>query len=483
MRIENPIIAQEGSDLISPNLDYKIIRKETNLIFFLGFPVSVGYLMQNSLGLASVVCVGRLGKTELAASALATMFSNVTGFSVALGMSSALDTLCAQAHTGNPDKYAAGKHLQRSIVVMCFLTLLTAILWVFTEPILLFFGQDPTISKMSAQYLIYLIPGIFPYFAFECLKRYLQSQNIMNGTWFVICLVTPLNILFQWLFIFVFGFGFKGAAIATSITYTLLPILLLFYIRYLSECEAWSGWDRREAFNLPLLWEFLALGIPGVGMVCSEWWAFEIAALAAGILGEEFLAAQSIILNTCGMAYMLPLGVSIAAAARIGNNLGYDCPNRARQSAVASLVVGAVFSLFNCLFFFTVKDFWGMLFVNDSNVQQIISHVLPLGALFELSDGLNCVGGGILRGCGQQRIGAIINFTGYYCLGIPIGLYCAFSLKLGLLGLWIGLATALILVSIVEVTIILRLDWQLQAQKARDRLAKEEEETLLSDES
>jgi MATE family multidrug resistance protein len=133
----------------------------------------------------------------------------------------------------------------------------------------------------------------------------------MNGTLFgilcfsltgylVIIIITPINILLQITFIFWLGLGYRGAAIATAITYTSLPVLLLFYIYYFTKNTAWGGFELKEALNPRLLVQFLRLGIPGVLQICSEWWCFEIVGLAAGILGETQLAAQSILINTFG---------------------------------------------------------------------------------------------------------------------------------------------------------------------------------------
>ena len=218
-------------------------------------------------------------------------------------------------------------------------------------------------------------------------------------------------------------------------------------------------------------------------MHCSEWWCFEIMAIAAGWIGNDALAAQSIILNTCGLSYMLPLGVSVAAGTRTGNILGSNEPDSARVSSRAALSLGLLFASFNFMFYLSVKDFWGKLWLDNDNVTNIISQILPLIAVFQLSDGLNCVAGGILRGCGEQRIGASVNFIGYYGLGIPLSLVLAFYYNLGLFGLWIGVSLAVVLVSFFEVLIILRLDWKAQAKKAQDRLELEnsEEEPLISE--
>ena len=130
------------------------------------------------MGLTSLFFIGQFIDTQhLAAVALATMYANVTGFSIGIGMSTALDTLCAQSHTGSEDPHALGKHLQRGLVVTALLTFPISIVWLFAKDLLILAGQNHEISALAGTYLVYLIPGIFPYIAYECLKRFLQGQG------------------------------------------------------------------------------------------------------------------------------------------------------------------------------------------------------------------------------------------------------------------------------------------------------------------
>ena len=179
-------------------------------------------------------------------------------------MACALDTLCGQAHTGSSDQKASGKHLQRSIIIMFFISLIVAIVWLVAEPLLILLKQDPEIARLTSLYLFYLIPAIFPYFIYECLRRFLQSQGIMNGSMFVVVSVFPINIMLQYFFIYYLDFGYIGAAIGLSVTNILEPLLLLVYMKiHPNGFEAWGGWSIKECFNVRLLWEFCKLGIPG----------------------------------------------------------------------------------------------------------------------------------------------------------------------------------------------------------------------------
>ncbi|KAJ3378620.1 hypothetical protein HDU92_007285 [Lobulomyces angularis] len=461
----------EPTDSTIPKVD---VSGSLNFRVTLTQVASICYLMQNSLGLTEVFSLGHLGTKELAASALATMWANVSGFSIGIGMASALDTLCSQSYTGSSDPHITGKHLQRSLVIMAFLCIPISALWCFTEPLLVIVGQDPEIARLAGIYTSWLIPALFPYFAYDCMKRYLQCQGIMSGMLYVIFAAAPMNMFIQWLLVWGWlKMGFIGAPVGLLFTYCSLPCFLYLYIYFFTSGDSWGGWDLQEAFDIRQLREFLRLGIPGIFQLCSEWWAFEIVALAAGWIGEKELAAQSIVLSSCGLAYMIPLGIAIASTTKIGNALGANFPNLAKVNALSAILLGTTFSIFNSAVFLVTGNIWGWLWSQDPEVVKIVGSIMPMAAVFQFSDGFNCVGGGILRGCGQQKVGAFLNLFGFYVVGIPIGLYAAFKLEWGLFGLWFGLGFALIMVSVFEIIWVFRINWNEEAEKAQIMIGEE----------
>ncbi|KAI8844906.1 mate-domain-containing protein [Chytridium lagenaria] len=314
-----------------------------------------------------------------------------------------------------------------------------------------------------------MIPGLFPYFVSEAVKRFLQSQGIMSASMVIILVVSPINIILQYILVWSsWNIGVLGAPIAISCSYWILAILMILYVLFVRGGDCWGGIESRELFCSQKLWQFTSLGAPGIAMLASEWWAFEIVALGSGLLGESYLAAQTIVLNTCGLTYMIPLGFSIAATARIGNALGAECPNRARASAFGALAIGQCLALVNSLVLFAIKDSWGLLWTEDVTVVKIVAEILPLAAVFQISDASGAISGGVLRGIGRQEIGAYLNILAYYFIGLPFGFYACFPLKLGLFGLWLGLTVGLIMVSAIQIVIIFRTDWNLESQRAHD---------------
>ncbi|KAJ3026372.1 hypothetical protein HK097_006466, partial [Rhizophlyctis rosea] len=169
----------------------------------------------------------------------------------------------------------------------------------------------------------------------------------------------------------------------------------------------------------------------------------------------------------------------------IGNALGASLPSLARSISLVALALGLSVAIFNSTSLILVRNHWGRLWTDDADVISLIAQTLPLCAIFQLSDAIGGVGGGILRGCGRQGVGAWINLAGYYVLGVPLGLWACFGrYQMGLVGLWVGLTVGLISVSLVEVWIILRLDWGREAERAVERVnagTVEEGEGLLEE--
>ncbi|KAI9592465.1 mate-domain-containing protein [Syncephalis fuscata] len=435
----------------------------------LASPVVVAYLLQKSIDIACVFALGHKGALELAAAALGSMYISVTGWAVANGMATALDTLGSQSYTASKDSYALGVYLQRAMLIMFLITLPIGVSWWHAESILLYLGQSPELSVLSGAFTRWALPALVPYFMFECMKRYLQAQGIMDAGTYILMITSPFNAILNYLLIWwpPMAVGFIGAPIAIAITHWFNFGLSIMYVRYIGGGKCWGGFSR-EAFRG---WgQFIKLGLAGVGLICSEWWAFEIVALAAGYLGTISLAAQSIVLTTVAILYMIPSGISITVANRIGNELGAKNDNRAHLACNSALLLAACVATFNTLLLLIFKGQWGLLFNNDPEVVELVSKVLPIVALFQIGDVFGGICGGVLRGAGQQHFGAYLTLFGYYAICFPLGLYLAFRMHMGLAGLWWGLCSALFIVSIGEVWMILRLDWADEVMRCHQRI-------------
>jgi MATE family multidrug resistance protein len=298
--------------------------------------------------------------------------------------------------------------------------------------------------------------------------------EIMRPGTYVLLITSPLSAGLNYLFVYTFDIGLLGAPIATGIAYWVSFLLLLAYARFVNGWECWGGWSRKCLQNT---WIFARLAFLGVIHVGTEWWAFEIVALAAGRLGTIPLAAQSVIMTTDQVMNTIPFGVGVATSARVGNLLGArnakGAARAANTAAVLSMLLGGVV----LAILMGVKDFYAKIFNDDIHVIRLTAEVMPYVALFQIADGLNGSCGGSLRGMGRQHIGAMVNLVSYYCGALPLGIYLAFN-GWGLAGLWVGQCIALYLVGFAEWGIVAWSNWEYQVKKAFDRMDSDERAEL-----
>lgn len=289
----------------------------------------------------------------------------------------------------------------------------------------------------------------------------LKTEIMRPGT-YVLMLVSPLNAALNYLFCYTFQIGLLGAPLATSISYWLSFGLLLLYARFIAGSECWGGWSRSAFDNLGTFSRLAFLGVIHVG---TEWWAFEIVALAAGRLGTVPLAAQSVIMTADQVLNTIPFGQGVAASARVGNLLGArDARGAARAANAAAWLSMLLGGVVLAVLMGTRNDF-AKIFNDDERVVRLTADVLPYVALFQVADGLNGSCGGSLRGMGRQHVGAAVNLISYYCGALPLGVYLAFH-GWGLKGLWVGQCIALYLVGLLEWAIVAVSDWHKEVDKA-----------------
>jgi MATE family multidrug resistance protein len=441
-------------------------------------PISAGLVLLNVMGMASVFVLGHLETKYLAGVALTTMYCNITGFSVTMGMATALDTLCSQSFTASTDKHSVGRHLQRVIFVELLLCFPILYLWWHSEQILIFFGQDPEIAALTGLFTKWMSPGLIPNIISVCVTKYLQAQGIMAAQFAILCVISPLNFLLQWFFVFgPVNLGAIGGPIATSVAFTLMPLALVPYTAFVDGYQCWGGIDIQSIFNYGQLVEILKLGIPGILMVCSEWWAFEIMALAAGLFGETMLAAQTMMLNTCCLLYLFPMGAGAAGANRIGNYLGENKYRSAKVSSFATILLGTLYGGSSAFLLFILRNLWAFLFTSDLEVIMTVVQIMPLVAFYQICDGIKAVTSGVLQGCGLQNIGAVINLGwyiefnfSYYGIGLPLAGLFGFYFDYKLVGLWGGLISGLCLTATISVLVVkYYINWEKQAALALER--------------
>ncbi|XP_074353717.1 protein DETOXIFICATION 16-like isoform X2 [Apium graveolens] len=430
-------------------------------------PLVLVSLLQYSLQTISVMFVGHLGEVCLSGASMATSFAGVTGFSLMLGMGSALETFCGQAY-GAKEYHMLGVHMQRAMLVLMLICIPISILWSFTSNIFTFLGQDPEISVQSGIYACWLIPAIFSYGLLQCQFRFLQTQNNIRPLVISTGITSLIHLLMCWTLVFRFGFGSRGAAISSGISYWINVLILGMYIKFSPTCEkTWTGCSMEGVKNLSV---FLSLGIPSSLMLCLEFWSYEFLVLMSGLLPNPKLetSIMSICLNTCSVFFRIPYGFGSAVSTRVSNELGAGNPWAAKLAVQVVLFIAVVEGILVASALVAVRGVWGYIYTNEEEVVRYIATVLPVLALSNFMDGMQGVLSGATRGCAMQKVGVYVNLGAYYIIGLPLAIILAFVLHQNGKGLWTGIIGGSSLQAVILLVIILRIDWDQQAKRAKE---------------
>jgi MATE family multidrug resistance protein len=407
--------------------------------------IQVGTML---MGVVDTIMVGQVSPAALASAALGNMYFFLFAI-FGMGVLFALDPIIAQA-LGARDALAVRRGLQRGLVLALALTVPIALVLLTVRPVLELVNQPPEVIPDAAGFVHRNALSVLPFFVFVVLRQTLQAHHRVLPIGITVVVANLVNVGLNYLWIFGhLGFpamGVLGSAWATTVSRWLMAFMIL-----------GLGWRtlrpylREVAPNLldvrPLL-RMLKLGAPIGAQMMLEGGAFNAMALLMGWLGVVQVAAHQIALNLASLAFMVPLGVSSAAAVIVGHAVGRGDPAGVRRSTVASLIVGAGFMLVTGLLFILAPGPFAGLYTNDAMVLALAVLLLPIAGVFAVFDGLQVVAIGLLRGLGDTRMPMIVNVVGFWCIGMPVSLWLGFGWGYGAEGLWWGLVVGLIIVAV-----------------------------------
>ncbi|XP_063936898.1 protein DETOXIFICATION 8 isoform X2 [Daucus carota subsp. sativus] len=387
-----------------------LVMGEMKKVSYIAMPMVVTTVSQYMLRVISMMMIGHLGELSLSGASIATSLTNVTGFSLLFGMSSALETLCGQAY-GAERYQMLGIYTYGAIISLLLVCIPISVLWIFTERLLILIGQDPLISHEAGNYSIWLIPTLFPYAILQLLIRFLLAQSLIYPMLLSSVAALVFHIPISWLLVFKFKIGSAGAALGIGLSYWLNVVLLGIYVKYASSCEKTRISFSQHVF--PSIREFFRLGIPSAIMICLEWWSYELVILLSGLL-----------------------------------------PNPQLETSVLSICCRSVL---------------GYAFGEEKELVDYVKDMVPLLSLSVLMDCLAALFSGVARGVGWQHLGAYVNLGAFFLCGIPMACVLAFVFHWRGKGLWTGLTTASLLQGLMLMMITFFTNWKKQARAARQR--------------
>lgn len=430
-------------------------KTELSAMIALAVPVVLSELGWVTLGIVDTLMVGSLGPAAIGSVALGNAVSyppSLFGIGLLLG----LDTLVAQAY-GREDHEDCHRWMAQGVYLAIVATLPIMLLLGFASFGFVRFGITPEVAAPAAGYLRILLWGTLPLLIYGGTRRYLQGVGQARVITVTYVLANLINWFGNWVLIYgKLGFpalGVNGSAIATVLSRIFMGAAMLGF--------AWR-YERQRGHPLFRHWagpsvvrlrELVRLGLPAAGQIVLEVGAWNLVTLAAGWLTPVVLATQQIVLNYASMTYMVPLGVSAAAAVSVGHAVGAGDADRARRAGWLALALGTGFMLLAAVAFLVVPAPLIEIYTRNPQVLTVGTSLLGLVAAFQIFDGIQTVSTGALRGLGETRIPMLANLFGYWVLGLPLGFILCFGLHWGIYGMWIGLTLALI---VIATTLLMR---------------------------
>ncbi|XP_030264191.1 multidrug and toxin extrusion protein 1-like isoform X2 [Sparus aurata] len=360
-------------------------------------PVMLSQFLIFGLSFISTVFCGHLGRIELAGVSLAIAVINVTGISVGIGLAAACDTLVSQTF-GSNNLLGVGVVLQRAILILLLACFPCWAILINTEPILLAVKQEPAVARLAQLYVKIFMPALPAAFMYALLARYLQNQGIIWPQVITGVVVNILNALINYIFLYQLNLGVAGSAASNALSEFCMAGLLYAYILWKGLHKAtWAGWSKECLQD----WSsYIHLAIPSMVMLCVEWWMYEIGGFLSGLINDVELGAQSVVYQMGTIAFMFPLGFSIAGTVKVGNALGAGDTEQAKLSAKLSVFCAVSVSVCLSIAIGSLKDHISYVFTYDEQIRERVADVITLYAPFVLVEATAAALGGVVRGAG-----------------------------------------------------------------------------------
>jgi len=422
-------------------------------LLVLAWPVVLSQLGHVLVGVADSVMIGRTGTIPLAASSFAnSIFIILLVFGI--GISFGVTPLVAEAD-GSQNKSRLKFLLGNALIVNISVAIGLVIILFLGIPLMSFLGQDPEVLTLSRPYLRVITLSVVPLMFFLALKQFAEGLSDTKMAMIITIGANLLNVLLNYLFIFGKG-GFPemkllGAGYATLISRIIMAIAMFYYIAKSEKFKEFLGGLSLKVYSKKMVLRILKIGVPSGLQYIFEVGAFAIAAVMIGTIGPIPLAAHQIALSLASVSYMAAAGIAAAATVRIGNERGRKNYSAIREAGDTALLLSIGLMTFAGIILFFGRHLLPSFYTDEAVVLSLSTSLLIIAVLFQISDGLQVVGLGMLRGLSDVKVPTAITFLSYWVITLPVCWLTGVYYGGGVVSIWISLAGGLTLAAILLV--------------------------------
>ncbi len=435
-------------------MNLKQYTKEFSYNLKLAFPVILGMLGHTLIGIVDNFMVGNLGSTELAAVSLGNSFIFI-GMSIGIGFSTAITPLIGEADAEKDDKKIRTT-FHHGLLLCTVLGIVIFMMIVLAKPIMNLMNQPEAVVDLASPYIDWVAFSLIPVVIFQGYKQFADGLSQTKYSMYAIYLANVVHIFFNYVLIYgVWGFpklGILGAALGTVIS----RIMMVVFMHYIMQRnEAFKRYFKNFTFKeirKSILKKIINLGFPSALQMLFEVALFTAAIWLSGSLGKNSQAANQIALTLASSTFMVAMGFSVAAMIRVSNTKGAKDYKQMIIVARSIFLLAIMVEIFFGIVFVISHNYLPHLFLNMSDASQLLdnneiieiaSTLLLIAAIFQISDGIQVVVLGALRGLQDVKVPMYITFVAYWVIGFPISYYLGKHTNLGATGIWIGLLAGL----------------------------------------
>jgi multidrug resistance protein, MATE family len=426
------------------------IAEEARPMLRLAVPLVCAELGWMTMGIVDTMMVGRQANSAVAIGAVS--LGGILYIAIAIfgtGLMLGLDTLVSHAY-GAGDLEECHRVLVNGVYLSLGISPVLMGLVMLFGPIMRSLNIQSSVLNQAVPYLHALNWSTLPLLLYFVFRRYLQGMDQAKPVMFALISANLVNLAGNWALIYghlgLRAMGTVGSGWSTCIARIYMMSVLLVYCVYYDRRYKTGLRDTRRSPDFFRIWRLVQLGLPAATQFGMEVGVFAVATAMIAKLGAVPLASHQVALNTVSFTYMVPLGLSAAAAVRVGQALGRGDPHGASRAGWTAMLLGTGFMGIMTILFLVVPQYIVRIYTPDPAVLGAAGTLLFVGGFFQLFDGMQTVATGALRGAGDTRTPMLCHLILYWLVGLPLGAYLCFHLGWGAPGLWTGLCVALILI-------------------------------------